>query len=392
MEGLLKSLDELRKTCQFCDVVILSQGGKHFAHRVILAAASNFFRIMLQRDFKETRSGVINIPDANCTTMDRILEYLYTSSIDINDENAVELFRLCDRLQLTSLLERSADFLISQLDPVNCLGMRRLAQTYRHDRLAKAAMTFLLQHFNGFVETEEFLELTKEEFIEIIKQDDLNVEEEEVVYNAVFSWVDHKQDEREQYIETLIPYVRFPFIPIDFFKKQVLSNKRIMCGALKDLLHDVYSRCYDFHRNQNKDAFENSPSNNACYSRKNRIPSQIIFIVGGWTKGRTLSMAECYNRTGNDWTLAPQLCDPEGGRCYFGLAQLKGTVYIAGKLSKATVNLVRYLKPSNSSCNFSITRNLAKTPAYGNGLGILMPTILNNIYLLTGYPVRTENY
>lgn len=67
------------------------------------------------------------------------------------------------------------EFLEEQLDPSNCLGIKSFAEAHGCTELRQAAQEYILKHFTGLVESEEFMLLSWEDALELIKCDDLAV-------------------------------------------------------------------------------------------------------------------------------------------------------------------------------------------------------------------------
>eukprot|EP00794_Sanderia_malayensis_P009399 gene9399-10387_t len=330
MEELSKSLNEFRQSAQFCDVKIISQNGEHCAHRVILAASSNFFKIMFQRCFVESYSGVVKIEDADSEIMEEILSFIYTLDIHLNDGNIMELYRLADRLEINKLMEMCSGFLLNNISIMSCLDVYRVGCTYMNTRLQDTSFNYLVANFQDFLATEEFHDLTKEELIEIIKQDELNIVKEEDLYDAILSWADKDASNRDDLLPEILKFIRFPTMDFDFLEIKVLANPKIADENWNKLIYDVYQRCCRYFKHNEKDALFLMPADLPCYSRKYRIPAQFIYVYGGWTKGRTLDITECYNHKSDQWTVSQNFRDPAGGKCYFGLAQINQLIYFAG--------------------------------------------------------------
>lgn len=67
------------------------------------------------------------------------------------------------------------DFLESQLDPSNCLGIRDFAETHNCLDLMQAAELFSQKHFSEVVQHEEFMLLSQNEVEKLIKCDEIQV-------------------------------------------------------------------------------------------------------------------------------------------------------------------------------------------------------------------------
>lgn len=73
------------------------------------------------------------------------------------------------------------DFLESQLDPTNCLGIRDFADTHNCVDLMQAAELFSQKHFSEVVQHEEFMLLSQAEVEKLIKCDEIQVRKLDVV-------------------------------------------------------------------------------------------------------------------------------------------------------------------------------------------------------------------
>ena len=67
------------------------------------------------------------------------------------------------------------EFLDSQLDPSNCLGIRDFAETHNCLDLMQAAELFSQKHFPEVVQHEEFMLLCQSEVEKLVKCDEIQV-------------------------------------------------------------------------------------------------------------------------------------------------------------------------------------------------------------------------
>lgn len=75
------------------------------------------------------------------------------------------------------------DFLNSQLDPSNCLGIRDFAETHNCVDLMQAAELFSQKHFSEVVQQEEFMLLSQSEVEKLIKCDEIQVRHSDCIEN-----------------------------------------------------------------------------------------------------------------------------------------------------------------------------------------------------------------
>ncbi|XP_012590002.1 PREDICTED: pleckstrin homology domain-containing family N member 1 [Condylura cristata] len=133
-----------------------------------------------------------------------------------HDSRRRTLLPAASLLQLNGVRDACCKFLLSQLDPSNCLGIRGFADTHSCGDLLKAAHRYVLQHFVDVAKTEEFMLLPLKQVLELVSSDSLNVPSEEDVYRAVLSWVKHDVDARRQHVPRLMKCVRLPLLSRDF--------------------------------------------------------------------------------------------------------------------------------------------------------------------------------
>lgn len=102
-DHLLKSINRLRKERKLCDIT-LKVGEKEFhAHRVILSACSDYFCAMFTGDMEESNKSVVELHGLDSDTMEFILDFVYTETIQVSVENVQALLPAACLLQLTGL-------------------------------------------------------------------------------------------------------------------------------------------------------------------------------------------------------------------------------------------------------------------------------------------------
>ena len=81
---------------------------------------------------------------------------------------------------------------------------------------------------------EEFKELSCKELIDFIKNDDVNVEDEDFVFDAVLDWVRHDLDNRKSSFQTIIEHVRLPYCTSNYLRH------------IKDAYDLFTPKCYEY--------------------------------------------------------------------------------------------------------------------------------------------------
>ena len=74
---------QMRKTGTYTDFVINVDGEQIAAHRLILTAASPYFRAMLSHDTKESLMREVAIEVLNAKVVTNLVDYFYTGVLDV---------------------------------------------------------------------------------------------------------------------------------------------------------------------------------------------------------------------------------------------------------------------------------------------------------------------
>lgn len=116
------------------DFTVIVDGDQFKTHKAILAYRSEYFKAMLSHDTIESQKSQVEIKDVKPEIMQNILEYFYTSKLNINLDNLQDLLEAGTRFQLDSILLLCDDFLLGvELDTVNCTGIFSTAYRFGID-------------------------------------------------------------------------------------------------------------------------------------------------------------------------------------------------------------------------------------------------------------------
>ena len=234
----LMVMDDLRKRQQLCDVTICVGSKKIHAHRLVLASFSSYFQAMFTGGMVESREEMVTLKDVDCKTVELLIDFAYTGKLDISIDTVQSLLYTSSLLQLTAIQKACSDFLEHQLHPSNCLGIRSFADAHSCTGLLQASEKYIYEHFNDVVKNEEFLLLPRDELAALLTCEELNVDSEEDVYNALISWARQDVDERQSFLAELLGIIRLPSLSphflVDRVEKEELIRQDIACRNLLD--------------------------------------------------------------------------------------------------------------------------------------------------------------
>ncbi|KAH1018362.1 hypothetical protein HUJ05_006149 [Dendroctonus ponderosae] len=281
----------------------------------------------LKSEMKEQTQTEIAIYDMDPTAMDLLLDYAYTGQLTITADNVNVLLPASSMLQLQEVREACWRFLLKQLHPTNCLGIRSFADTHSCKELHLKSHAYALQNFQQVVNTEEFLLLPFEQVQELISNSQLNISSEEDVFTGVLNWVKHNLLEREKYISQLMVHVRLPLVNREFLINKV-DNERL----LKD-----HSECRELLIEAMR--YHLSPEQRCCLSntrttdRKPKGANPYIYAIGGSSLFAIHTECEVYNPKTDLWhNIAPM----QWRRSRTGVVGLRRLLYVVGGYDGAT--------------------------------------------------------
>ncbi|KAM9835873.1 kelch-like protein 41b [Aulostomus maculatus] len=223
---LQDGLKELLNENKFVDCT-LKVGDRSFpCHRLIMAACSPYFReIFFTEDGKEVENTKeVVLDDVNPFILDMIVKYLYSAEIDLTDENVQDIIAVANRFQIPSVFTVCVNYLQKKLSVGNCLAIFRMGLVLSCPRLAVAARNYIADRFELLYKDEEFLKLAAHELFAIVGGDSLNVEKEELVFEAVMAWARYDKDKRAKVLKDAFNCIRFRLLPEKYFRDKVETD------------------------------------------------------------------------------------------------------------------------------------------------------------------------
>lgn len=241
--SMLHAMNSLRKSQTFCDVYLVVGDRRIPAHRVVLAASSPVFKASFTSELKRKKEGEVfdevQVSDFDPSTVQEMLNFVYTGEVGITHKNALELTLAADYYNLENLKKLCAEFLMINLTPSNCLLIQMYAERYRLNLLHETATYFICNNLTSIWETDEYLKMDFAEVKELFSGDRLAIETqkgEEEVFLGIKAWVKHDQEKRASYFDELFGHTRLTAMSSDFIRETIhrdeLVSRSPSCGSL----------------------------------------------------------------------------------------------------------------------------------------------------------------
>lgn len=201
------------------------------------------------------------------------------------------------------------------------LGIRQFADSLGCSQLVTEAENYIHSNFSKVSLSDEFVNLTYDELIDIIIRDELNVRNEENIFEACMRWIKWNEN-RISMLPQVLSKVRLPLLTPQFLADRVATEDLIRTShQCRDLLDEAK----DFHLMPERRALVQSfRTRPRCYA----TTIGQIFAVGGLTKnGDSVSTVEIYDPLTKEWKMGEAMSML---RSRVGVAVTGGKLYAFG--------------------------------------------------------------
>lgn len=98
---------------------------------------------MFTSGLTESSQREVRIVGVESESMHLVLDYAYTSRVTLSECNVQALFTAASIFQIPALQDQCAQFMISRLDPQNCIGVYMFADAYGHQELKESSQDYI---------------------------------------------------------------------------------------------------------------------------------------------------------------------------------------------------------------------------------------------------------
>ena len=244
-EILLSKCAQFRDEGQFIDVRLKVLEDIFPAHRIILAASSDYFCAMFTAEMKETNQEVIELKDESISpdALKIVMDSIYTGDLQVNEENVFEVLAAADHLQVTTVVQQCCDFLKREfiqlrLDLHNYCLLSTVADRHGLRDLQEAAEKKMASMFVDVCESEEFFSnVGADQLFRLLNRDDLSAPSETFIFKTVMQWIKHKKEERMEAAAKVIGAVRLGLVDIKAVIEELNTEEMQRDPEIHMLLH-----------------------------------------------------------------------------------------------------------------------------------------------------------
>ena len=237
--------NQLNKRLQFfeegrhSDVILTCEGRNINSHWFVLAENSRVFETMFENEgFKESRTKHVTIHNSDYVTLQSVIRFLYTGSIELTPSNVLNVFNLANQYDVTPLRDACGDYLFEKIDTKVAISPLWMAgNLFQATKLTSMCLEFCLKNFtksNSSQMSKEagFFDGDYNVITQLLSNKDLNVPHERDVMFAIVDWVMFDQEERGKFMFKLLS---------SCLRTEFLSNDDVLEALTRDgqLMNDV---------------------------------------------------------------------------------------------------------------------------------------------------------
>nr|VZI38064.1 unnamed protein product [Spirometra erinaceieuropaei] len=183
------ALNEIRTSGELKELVIeVKDGAILNAHRIILAARIPSLRAALSGALGKDNS-VLKWPTVPLNLANSLIKYVYTGQLEVTQTNAMGIVMFSKMMKLSNLENWGVKFMANRVTLENLATTWDFARSSNMGPLMKTCINLMQKQFMNFVSTDLFVRLPADTVLTLLRNDNLSVDSEEAVFEAISSWV-----------------------------------------------------------------------------------------------------------------------------------------------------------------------------------------------------------
>ncbi|NXU81387.1 KLHL9 protein, partial [Oreotrochilus melanogaster] len=306
---LLAGLGSLRSQRALCDVTLEAEGVHFPAHKVILASASNYCKILFAGSLSRARNpgGNIQLKAVSAAGLRNVLNFIYSNELELSLQNIEETFKAAETLLVREVIKLCFHFLEGCLNSENCMDVLNIAKKLGPEELRQKAMCYVGQQYQQILADPQCLkDLDRETLCEILGRADTSGCSELELFQAAVSWLQHDCTRLKDAADVL-RHIRFPLIPLRDLQRYI---QQVPLLRLDSGCHKYLQEALSYHSQLYAQPILQSQSTSI------RAGSTLLLVAGGRTSDNdTCGEMWAADQSCTTWHKVGDLCVPVYNHC-----------------------------------------------------------------------------
>ena len=215
-----RNLKQHQESGEYCDVTLTSNDESVECHKVVLSSASIYLNHRFSSEEQDT--NIIDVSPINIEVLNNLIAYLYNSEYTVDDANVLDLLDISGKWELVGLGAQCGEYMKQNLNIDNaCKWYERMLESEQHET-AEFINHFIRENYTILHNTNKLIQLDINNFISIITNDEINVENEDVVFDSTMRLIQNNPDVPE--VAVCYRLVRFEHITSSYLLEEVSDH------------------------------------------------------------------------------------------------------------------------------------------------------------------------
>jgi len=200
-----------------CDA-ILNCGKEQFnVHKCIAISASDLFKTLFSTKLNEADQVVFHVQSTDSQQVKVVLDYIYSESVTINEDNIYEIIACSDYFMLQNLKDRCCHFLNKYINHENLFEIFACAEMYNLESVKEDVAEYF--HVNSWeiFNKSLFTSLSIETLSKLFKVECYH-KCEELAFVALLHWVKRDIDKRQHLVSSLVQLLDYKRFSVEMLK------------------------------------------------------------------------------------------------------------------------------------------------------------------------------
>ncbi|XP_049867338.1 BTB/POZ domain-containing protein 9 isoform X2 [Pectinophora gossypiella] len=238
---LSEHIGSLCLSSEYSDVTLVVEGQRIPAHKVILAASSDYFRALLYGGMREANQAEVEL-QAPLQAFKALLRYVYSGHMGLSllrEDTVLDMLGLAHQFNFQELEAAISDYLRQVLALRNVCAVLDAARLYGLEALMDYCFNFLDRNAAEVLQHDSFLQLSVEALQGLLERDSFFAPEVDI-FKAVCNWFTANQqwvksDAGQAQVEKILKCVRLTLMSLE----ELLTVVRPFALVTPDMLLDA---------------------------------------------------------------------------------------------------------------------------------------------------------
>ncbi|XP_056395211.1 kelch-like protein 9 [Hyla sarda] len=314
-EKLLQRIRQFRSQRDLCDVTLEADGARFPAHKLILAAASSYCKLL----FTDPKVGdSIRLKDVSAKGLRNLLDFIYSNELHLSWANVEDTLKAAEVLLVREAVKLCYQFLEAGMNEDSCLDILKITKSHRPEGLLEKASDYVdhHQHLPGL--SGDLTLVDKQTLCNVLDREDLPGCSELDLFRLAVSWLQHNSTRLKEAPDVL-KRIRFPLISLEdlqrYVKETAIMKTDTTCFRYLQEALKYHSQVY-------------AQPTLHCDSATIRSGSDKLLVLGGRSNdNQVLGSIWVQSDDGGSWSELTEMCSPVYNHC---VAVINDFLYVIG--------------------------------------------------------------